>query len=112
MQYLTKGLLSSLLFFVFPLSESYGQDLVPEDIFDRQGGIEIVLDDSALLTQLDKHEGLTIDHGCSHQTPHMYAIESGYKYLIEQNIGFRYIQRPKAEITMLGPNELPVYKSE
>jgi len=112
MQYLTKGLLFSLLFFVFPLTESYGQDLVPEDIFDRQGGIEIMLDDSGLLPQMDKHEGLTIDHGCSHETPHMYATESGYKYLLEQNIGFRYIQRPKAEITMLGPNELPVYKSE
>ncbi len=112
MQYLTKGLLFSLLFFVFPLTVSYGQDLVPEDIFDRQGGIEIMLDDSGLLPQMDKHEGLTIDHGCSHETPHMYATEPGYKYLLEQNIGFRYIQRPKAEITMLGPNELPVYKSE
>jgi len=109
---LAKGLLTSILLMILILAESHAQEVLSQEIFDKQGGIEVIIDDSSLLMELDKHEGLTIDHGCTHHAPRMYATASGYNYLMEQNIAFTYIERPKVELTMLGPEELPVYRSE
>ncbi len=112
MWHLAKGLLSSLLMVTLILTDTNAQIVLAPEIFEQQGGIEVIIEDSSLLMALDKHEGLTIDHGCTHHTPRLYATASGYQYLMEQNIAFTYIERPKVELTMLGPEELPVYRSE
>lgn len=109
-----QGLLCSVIFLIGISGSLLAQnDVVPHNVFQEQGGIEIILDDSNDITTYDDHEGITIDHGCSHHTPRLYVTESGYNHLIENNVAFTYMPRPEVILNMKGPSEIgKLYRSE
>lgn len=108
---LLRGLLSKFLCLVLSSSALLSQNQIPQEIFKTQGGIEIEISDMNLVQELDKHAGITIDHGCNHQKAKLYVTQDGYDYLIANDISFNYLKRPEPIIRMKGPEELPVYRS-
>lgn len=97
-----------MLLIVSPL---HGQEELAPDIFKKQGGIEIELSDHSLAAELAKHEGITLDHGCSHHAARLYITQDGYDHLLRTGVSFTYLKRPDPIITMKGPGEIPIYKS-
>ena len=79
---------------------------MPSAVFEKQGGIEIALADRSDVDMAIAHEGITIDHGCTHDVPKLYATQKGYDYLIAEQIPFTYIPREPVNITMKGPEEI------
>ncbi len=104
-----KGLLFSYLSLGFaPLQ---AQD-IPASVFQNQGGVEIELQDLHRISELVEHEGVMIDHGCTHQKAKLYVTQEGYEYLMAENIAFRYVKRPPVKITMKGPDDIHMYRAD
>lgn len=108
---LLRGFLFSCLLLVFALSPLQAQE-IPVSVFQNQGGVEIELQELHRITELVAHEGITIDHGCTHQKAKLYVTQDGYEYLKSENIAFQYVKRPPVKITMKGPEEMHMYRSD
>ncbi len=108
---LLRGFLFSCLLLVFALSPLQAQE-IPVSVFQNQGGVEIELQELHRITELVAHEGITIDHGCTHQKAKLYVTQDGYDYLKSENIAFQYVKRPPVKITMKGPEEMHMYRSD
>ncbi len=106
-----RGFFASLSFCLLLSNPLLCQHNLSSEIFDQQGGIEIELADHSLAAELDRHKGITIDHGCTHEKAKLYVTKAGYDYLVREGISFNYLKRPEAILTMKGPGEIPVYKS-
>lgn len=105
------GLLSSLFLIVLS-STLFAQDLVPASVFKSQGGIEITIDDHDVVQEVLQHEGITVDHGCTHHKAKLYVTKEGYEYLIDNNYAFNYVERPPVVVEMRGPQEIFTYKGD
>jgi len=106
------GPLSKLLLLLILTTPCWGQQSVDLAVFDKQGGIEISLDDLSQVKELVQHPGVTLDHGCSHSTAKIYVTLDGYEYLKSKTIDFTYHPRPAVQLTMKGPEEILSYRSD
>lgn len=98
--------------FLFSCVAIFAQQSVSDDVFHKQGGIEIILNDRALVSTLVKHDGITIDHGCTHDAPKLYVTKDGYDHLQAEGVSYTYIPRQPANIKMKGPDEIQkLYRS-
>jgi len=85
---------------------SIGQNVIPLEIFHKQGGIEVSIKTSDFSRELVEHDGITIDHGTNHNHVHLYLTLEGYNHLKDLNIPFSYQPRLETEILMKSYSEI------
>lgn len=107
---LAKGLSFSILFGVLCITTITAQAYIPSSVFDQQGGAEIIITDHRQVDNILHHDGVTIDHGCSHEAAKLYVTTKGYDYLIEQGVDFDYVKRLPSVIKMKSPEEILSFK--
>lgn len=102
--------LACVLLFEFSFSSALRAQAVSPEIFELHGGIEVELTELDLLPMLLTEEGITLDHGCTAHAAKLYVTQSGYDFLVLNDIKFSYQPRPTVTIAMKGKKDLPNLK--
>jgi len=107
-----RGLLFSVLVSLTLTPGLVAQGYIPSQVFASQGGAEIEYTDSRNIAEIIEHEGIDLDHGCTHEKLILYVTAEGYEYLREGGYAFNFLKRPAVRAKMKGPDEIFKYRSE